>query len=173
MWSCGVIPSVSPTVPTAEAVSYRHEESGRFSYTLIKIAPPKNNARYIVTTVAAVLTTPHSILRPKNWTLSCWRKVAAAFAINTASVVVFIPPAVEPGDPPIIIRKIITACDAPVISERITVLKPAVLGVTDWKKEASTRFPMGSEEKSTKKKNMAGRTRRNAVVTRITLLCIR
>ena len=33
--------------------------------------------------------------------------------------------------PPISIKRIITPCDAPDIVERFTVLKPAVLGVTD------------------------------------------
>ena len=70
MCSCDVIPNVSPTVPTADAASYRQEDSGRFSYTLIKTPPPKNSARYIVRMVAAVLTAPQSTLRPKNWALS-------------------------------------------------------------------------------------------------------
>ena len=70
----GVIPNVSPTVPTADAASYRQEDSGRFSYTLIKTPPPKNRARYIVRMVAAVLTAPQSTLRPKSWALSRWRK---------------------------------------------------------------------------------------------------
>ena len=122
--------------------------------------------------VAAVLIALQSTLRPKNCKLSLCRNVEAAFAIKTASVVVFIPPAVEPGEPPTIIRNIKTACDTPVIAESVTVLKPAVLGVTDWKREASSRFPIGSAQKSTKKKNKAGRTIRTAVVTRITLLCI-
>ena len=38
-----MIPRVNPTVPTAEAVSYRHAESVKSSYTLIKTAPPKNS----------------------------------------------------------------------------------------------------------------------------------
>ena len=85
----------------------------------------------IVRMVAAVLTELQSTLRPKNWALSRWRKVAVALAIKTASVVVFMPPAVEPGEPPMSIKRIITPCDAPDIADRLTVLKPAVLGVTD------------------------------------------
>ena len=46
------------------------------------------------------------------------------------------PPAVEPGEPPMSIRRIIMPCDAPDIADRFTVLKPAVLGVTDWNKAA-------------------------------------
>ena len=47
------------------------------------------------------------------------------FPIRTANVVVFIPPAVEPGEPPISIT------DACFIALRSTVLNPAVLNVTD------------------------------------------
>ena len=78
--SSGVIPNVSPTVPTANDASYRQEDSGRFSYALIKTPPPKNSARYIVRMVAVVLTAPQSTLRPKNWALPRCRKVAAASA---------------------------------------------------------------------------------------------
>ena len=39
-------------------------------------------------------------------------KVATAFRRSTANVVVFIPPAVEPGDPPINIRSIMTTLEA-------------------------------------------------------------
>ena len=133
---CGVIPRLNPTVPTADAASYRQEDRGRFSYTLIKRPPPKKSTRYIVRMVAAVLTASQSTLRPKNWTLSRWRKVAITLPSRTVSVVVFIPPAVEPGEPPMSIRKIITAKDELDIPGRLTVLKPAVLGVTDWNSAA-------------------------------------
>ena len=53
------------------------------------------------------------------------------FPIRTANVVVFIPPAVEPGEPPISIRIIIIITDACFIALRSTVLNPAVLNVTD------------------------------------------
>ena len=43
-----MIPRVRPTVPTAEAASYRQSKSGRPSYTLIAIPPPKNKAKYII-----------------------------------------------------------------------------------------------------------------------------
>lgn len=39
------------------------------------------------------------------------------------------------GAPPISIRRIIMPFDAPDIADRATVLKPAVLVVTDWKKD--------------------------------------
>ena len=53
-------------------------------------------------------------------------------ASRTANVVVFMPPAVEPGEPPNSIRTTINACDVLPIAARSAVLKPAVRGVTDW-----------------------------------------
>ena len=50
---------------------------------------------------------------------------------RTAIVVVFIPPAVDPGEPPINIRIIIRYNPVSLIAVRFIVLKPAVLGVTD------------------------------------------
>ena len=41
------------------------------------------------------------------------------------------PPAVDPGDPPISISNIIIAFEGSVIAARSAVLNPAVLGVTD------------------------------------------
>ena len=54
----------------------------------------------------------------------------------TAKVVVLIPPAVEPGEPPIIINIIVTSWAWVESPSKATVLKPAVLGVTDWKIDA-------------------------------------
>ena len=48
-----------------------------------------------------------------------------------AMVVVFMPPAVDPGEPPTNIHKIIMACPLALISDKSTVLNPAVLRVTD------------------------------------------
>lgn len=57
-------------------------------------------------------------------------KHANVFAISTARVVVFIPPAVEPGEPPTSIKTITIPSPSFVIMVRSAVLKPAVLGVT-------------------------------------------
>lgn len=51
----GVIPSVSPTVPTADAVSNRQSRSGRCSMELMAIPPIKNKMIYKATMVAAFL----------------------------------------------------------------------------------------------------------------------
>ena len=51
----GVIPSVSPTVPTADAVSNRQSRSGRCSMELMAIPPIKKKMIYKATMVAAFL----------------------------------------------------------------------------------------------------------------------
>ena len=88
-------------------------------------------------------------------------------------VVVFIPPAVEPGEPPTNINRIITAFEASLIFEIFIVLNPAVLVVTDWNAAASRRFPADKFFRSQTKKKTVGIKIRPAVVIRIILLCIR
>ena len=95
------------------------------------------------------------------------------FAASTATVVTFMPPAVEPGAPPMSMRKIITARDTSLMAARSVVLKPAVRGVADWKIEARRRSCGGRAEYSVKKKSTAGKRSSAADVARITLLCIR
>lgn len=58
-------------------------------------------------------------------------------AISIASVVVFKPPAVELGEPPMSIKKIIQRIPASEIVVKSAVLKPAVLVVTVWKRADS------------------------------------
>ena len=98
--------------------------------TLIRMPPVKNIAKYIIAMEEAFLITDPSRRLPKAPGFSCFRKVAMALNTKTARVVVFIPPAVEPGEPPISIRKIMMALEDSVIAVKSAVLKPAVLGVT-------------------------------------------
>ena len=58
-------------------------------------------------------------------------------AKRTEKVVIFIPPAVDPGAPPIIIKNIIMSRPTSLITPISTVFIPAVLGVTAWKREMS------------------------------------
>ena len=58
---------------------------------------------------AALRTVDVSNLRWKSCRSSRLRKAAMALAMRTASVVTFMPPAVEPGAPPVSISKMVTA----------------------------------------------------------------
>ena len=102
--------------------------------------------------VAAFFITWYSSLLPKAPAFSWLRNVAIAFNKRTVNVVVFIPPAVEPGEPPISINNIITAFEASLIFEISIVLNPAVLVVTDWNAAANKRFPADRFFKSQMKK---------------------
>ena len=126
-----VMPSVSPTVPIAELVSNRQVSSGRFSTLLIMIPLVKNNTRYINKTAPALQTVSFDILLLKHCTPFLRLNTVIAERNRTAKVAVFIPPAVEPGEPPISIRMIIMAVPDSSIAARSVVLKPAVRVVTD------------------------------------------
>ena len=82
------------------------------------------------------------------------------------------PPAVEPGEPPINIKTIIMTRPTPVTAAMSAVLKPAVRGVTAWNSERQRRCFSGYAAKSFSKKNRVGNRISHAVVTIITLLCI-
>ena len=125
-----VIPNERPTVPIAEAASNRHFSKGKSSTMLMIMPPVQKRVMYKSRMDEAFFTTFCSSLLPKKCEYSFLRKTDKALANITATVVVFIPPAVEPGDPPIIINAIIIACPASLMLVRSAVLKPAVLGVT-------------------------------------------
>ncbi len=111
--------------------------------------------------------------RPKKWPSSRRLNTAMALAKSTATVVVFMPPAVEPGEPPMSMSTMVTARARPLKAVRSAVLKPAVRGVMDWNRLISTRSPRGRPENSSKKNHTAGTTMSTAVVARMTLLCMR
>ena len=125
------MPSDSPTVPIAELVSNRQVSSGRSSTLLIMTPLVKNNTRYINKTAPALRTASSDILLLKHCTSFLRLNTVIAESNRTAKVVVFIPPAVEPGEPPISIRMIIMAVPDSSIAARSVVLKPAVRVVTD------------------------------------------
>ena len=72
---------------------------------------------------------PSSILLPNSCALFFLRNTEKAPEKRTAIVVVFMPPAVDPGDPPISINTISSILPVPDKEEKDVVLKPAVLGV--------------------------------------------
>lgn len=126
-----VIPSESPTVPIADAVSKSAGRMGIHSTRLIIIAPNVKRNVYIRNIVAAIRTAPPEILRLKSWVFSFLRNTDMAEENNTAMVVVFIPPAVEPGDPPMSISTMVSIWPVSLKSVKSEVLKPAVLVVTE------------------------------------------
>ena len=105
----GVIPSVQPTVPTAEAVSNKQTPKGSPSIIQIAAALIKHSVIYREKTVVAVFTAEDSSLLPKHSGSSLRLKLDIALKNSTAIVVVFIPPAVEPGEPPTSIKPMNTA----------------------------------------------------------------
>ena len=86
---------------------------------------------YIINIAEAAFTVPSSTLRFISSALSFFLNTEKAEENKTAIVVVFIPPAVEPGEPPINIRIIIKHHPVSLIAVIFTVLNPAVLGVID------------------------------------------
>ena len=91
--------------------------------------------RNVITTATAFFTDPSEIRRPNKVALFLFLMVANAEQISTAIVTVFIPPAVPTGEPPISIKITDTATEAFVRFSCGTEAKPAVLVVTDWKRD--------------------------------------
>ena len=92
-------------------------------------------ARNITTTATAFLIDSSEMRRPNSVALFLFLIVEKAEQTRTAIVTVFIPPAVPTGEPPINIKIMDTAAEAFVKFSCAMVAKPAVLVVTDWKKE--------------------------------------
>ena len=107
---------------------------------------------YMRSTVTAFFTVSSAILRPKKCPLARFRNTATEQETSTARVVVFMPPAVEPGLPPTSIRRMVTIRPTSLSWVRSEVLKPAVLGVTAWKSDAQNRWEKGRPPYSPKKK---------------------
>ena len=61
----------------------------------MRTAPPQESSKYSINTQEAVRAMPSSIRRPNASTDFLWRKVVMIESINTANVVLLIPPAVE------------------------------------------------------------------------------
>ena len=141
MDSCGVMPSVSPTVATADAVSNIQVSSGRLSTRLIVSEPAIKSVPYIVKIARAFLVTSLSILLPSIALSGFFFSTDTAVDSITDTVEIFIPPAVEPELPPIIISRMVIIIVASLNLVISTVLKPAVLGVTARKNAAKNLSP--------------------------------
>ena len=86
---------------------------------------------YIINTATAFLIISESILLAKKCVCSLLANTEIIVPARTASVVIFMPPAVDPGAPPVSMSMIITATPSSLSDVRSTVLNPAVLVVTD------------------------------------------
>ena len=117
---------------------------------LMASPPSRNSDRYKSRMAAALRRASPSMRRPKQRGSSRLENTAAAENKSTASVVVFMPPAVEPGDPPMSMSITSTIWPTSLSAVRSMVLKPAVRGVMDWNSALSTRSPTGSASESSK-----------------------
>ena len=107
--NCGVMPSDNPTVPIAEAVSYKHGSNSSPSILQIITDPKRNNETYIIKMATELFTASLSTLRRNNSVSSFFLNSEMTVANNIAKVDVFIPPAVDPDEPPTNIKIIIVS----------------------------------------------------------------
>ena len=158
------MPRVSPTVAIAEATSNIQVNIGKPSTEQIIALPTINKDKYKTKIASELLTVSSSILRLKISVLLLRLNTEMVEAKSTVTVVIFIPPAVEPEEPPISIKQIIMRIPVWLITEKSAVLKPAVLGVTVWKIERSNLSPKGNPLNSAKKKYKVGKIIKTAVI---------
>lgn len=129
-----VNPVDRPTVPIADVASNIMFSKAKLlcrSVIASSIVAANNTAEKTRVTVIALPTIAGFIERLNISTSFRLRMFAQAVIIITQSVTVLIPPAVEPGEPPMNIKIVIIILPAELIFPMSTVLKPAVLDVTD------------------------------------------
>ena len=100
------MPRVAPTVPKAEAVSYKMSINAKSSIAAITKLTNITIDREITNIDKAFFMVSSLILLLKTIGSFSFFITEMTARINTTKVVVFIPPAVDPGDPPINIRLI-------------------------------------------------------------------
>ena len=121
----------SPTVAVALTVSYTTSMTEALLVAINSIVDAEHIVRNVTATATAFFTDASEIRRPNKAVLFLFLTVENAEQMRTATVTVFIPPAVPTGEPPISIRIIDTAAEAFVKFSCGTEAKPAVLVVTD------------------------------------------
>ena len=133
----------SPTVPIAETTSYKQSSNApgcTAQNAMSEITITKKLSEKID---VAFLTVSALILRLKTSVFVLSERLDRREATRIINVVVLIPPAVPEGEPPINIKieqMIIVHLRSPSCG---IVQKPAVLVVTDWKREANILSPRG------------------------------
>ena len=124
-----------PTVAVALTVSYKASMAEALHVAIKSKVDVAQIIRNVTETATAFFIDFSEIRRPNSEAPLLFLIVANAEQTRTAIVTVFIPPAVPTGEPPIIIRIIDTVADAFVRFSCGIEAKPAVLVVTDWKKD--------------------------------------
>ena len=125
----------SPTVAVALTVSKTASIAEALLVAIKSTVDVAHIVRNITTTATAFFIDSSEMRRPKRVAPFLFLIVASAEQTRTAIVTVFIPPAVPTGEPPTNIKMMDTAAEAFVKFYCGTVAKPAVLVVTDWKKD--------------------------------------
>lgn len=95
------------------------------------MADREHSVRYISRMAEAFRAASSEIRRWNRLVSLLLRNTLTASAASTATVVVFIPPAVDPGEPPISINIMKMKIPGSLKAVRFMVLKPAVRVVTD------------------------------------------
>ena len=124
-----------PTVAVALTVSYTTSRTEALLVASKRIVEVVQIVKKATATATAFLIESSEMRRPKRAALFLFLMVANAEQISTATVTVFIPPAVPTGEPPINIKTTDTAAEAFDKFSCGTEANPAVLVVTDWKKD--------------------------------------
>lgn len=129
-----VIPVESPTVPKADIDSNNASTKLHFSNISTPVVEKITITMAVRVIVNALWTrlSDSLLLNIVTWLLPL--SVLIPPAVTAAKVVVFMPPAVLPGEAPINMRRVKKNKVAGLRLLIFMVLKPAVLGVTDWKK---------------------------------------
>ena len=124
-----------PTVAVALTVSYTASMTEALLVAIKSKVDVAQIVRNITTTATAFFIDSSEMRRPNSVVAFLFLIVANAEQTRTAIVTVFIPPAVPTGEPPINIKIMDTKVEAFVKFSCGIVAKPAVLVVTDWKKD--------------------------------------
>lgn len=166
-----VIPVDKPTVPIAENTSNNTSARSCAAFVAL-ISIVAVSARIILNDAMAVafFSAPLSRRLLRTSSVEVFLRLDKSEIIITAKVVVLIPPAVEPGLPPMNIKIIVSNLLAGDNAAVSIVLKPAVLGVTAQKSEviilSPKLMPENVEPPSKIKKLAEPPTIRKAVVIR-------
>ena len=133
----GVIPVVRPTVPRAEAVSKPALRKGTESAMEMTIAPHSHSISISKKRVTASMARRAGRVRTRKVIRSRPRRLVKSTINSAHTVTVFMPPAVEPEEPPMSIKIQLIAMELSCIAPWSMTLNPAVRRVADWKKALS------------------------------------